>query len=76
MIFIGRIHNIVDSSCVPYHTIMVLYRIKHLSLSYDYLQPESHNILMDTKEVWYSTCTTCACVASLGSCGRSKFLCV
>ena len=55
----GRINNIVDGSCVPCHTIMVLYRIKHISLLNDTLQSASHNILMETKEVWASTGITC-----------------
>ena len=71
--FSGGIHNHVDSSCVPYHTILLLYRIKHLSLSYDTLEPASHNILMDTKEVWYRPGNMCAFVDDLGSDGRSKF---
>ena len=57
---IGRIHNIANGSCVPYHTILLLYRIKNVSLSYDNLQPASHNILMDTKEVWDRPGTMCA----------------
>ena len=73
LVFSGRIHNIVDGSRVRCHTIMLLYRIKHLSLSYDKLQPASHNILMDIKEVWDMPGTTCACVSDLGSHGISKF---
>ena len=50
----GRIHNIVDGSRVPCHTIILLYRINHLSVSYDNFHPESHNILVEAKEVWAS----------------------
>ena len=35
--FSGRIHNIVNGYRVPCHTILFLYRIKHLYLSYDTL---------------------------------------
>ena len=72
--FSGRIHNLVESSRVPCHTILLLYRIYHLYLSYDIFQPALHNILMDTKEVWARPGTTCACVNALGGHGRSKFL--
>ena len=70
--FSGRIQNLVDGSCFPCHTILLLYRSKNLYLSYDTLQPASHNILMDTKGVPDNLGTTCACVAALGSHGRSK----
>ena len=70
--FSGKIHNILGGSSVPCHTILLLYRIKYLSLSYDNLQPVSHNILMGTKEVWDRPGTTCVCVAALGSHWRSK----
>ena len=73
MVFRGRIRNLVYGSCVPCHTIILLYSINHLSLLYDTFQPASHNILMDTKEVWDRTGMTCAFVAYLGSHGRSKF---
>ena len=49
MVFRGRIRNLVDGSCVPCHTLLLFYRVKHFSLSYDTLQPSSHNILMETK---------------------------
>ena len=52
---------------------MLLYMIKHFSLLYDTFQPESHNILMDTKDVWARPGMTCACVDAFGSHGRSKF---
>ena len=68
----GRINNIVDGSCVPCHTIMVLYRIKHISLLNDTLQSASHNILMETKEVWARPGIMCACMAALGIHGRFK----
>ena len=44
----GRIHNIVDGFHVPCCTIVLLYKINHLSLSYDTLYPAWHNILVDT----------------------------
>ena len=76
-VFNGRIHNIVDVSHVPCRTILLLYRIKHLSLSYDNLQPSSHNIFMDTKEVWDRPDTTCACVAAMwGHVRYNSLLCV
>ena len=68
----GRIHNLFDSPCVPCHTILLLSNIKHFYLSYDTLQPVSHDILMDTKEVWAKPGTTCARVSALGSHGRYK----
>ena len=71
--FSGRIHNIVDSYHVPCHTILLLYRIKHLYLSYDTLQPASHNILMETKYVWDRPGTMCTLVDALGGHGISKF---
>ena len=71
--FSGRIHNLVYGYCVPCHTILLLYSIKHLSLSYDDLQPALYNILMDTKEMWASPFTMCVYVAALGSHGRYKF---
>ena len=71
--FSGRIHNLVDGSRVPCCTILLLYRINPLSLSYYNLQLELHNILMDTKEVLDRPGATCACVAVLGSHERSKF---
>ena len=71
--FRGRIHNLVGGSRVPCHIILLLYRIKHFSLSYDTLQPASHKILMETKEIWARPGTPCACVASLVSHGRSTF---
>ena len=52
---------------------MLLYRIKHFSLSCDTLQQASHKILMDTKGFWDRLDTTCACVDDLGSHGRYKF---
>ena len=70
--FSGRIHNIFNGSHVPSHTIMLLYRIQHFSLSYDNLQPMSYNVLTNTKEVWARPGMTCACGAALGSHGRSK----
>ena len=73
LVFSGRIQNIVDCSHVPCHNILLLYRIKHLSLSYDTLQTVLHNILMDNKEVWNMPGTTCACEANLSSHGRYKF---
>ena len=75
--FSGRIHNIVDSYRIPCHTILLLYRIKHFSLSYDTLQPALHNIFMETKEVWDSPGMTCARVDALGGDGKYKFpMCV
>ena len=68
----GRIHYLVDSSCVPCHTIFLLYEIKKISLSYDTLQPASHTILMETKEVWARPGTACARMAALGGHGRYK----
>ena len=68
----GRIHNLVDSSRVPCHAILLLYKIKNFSLLYDTLKPALHNILMETKEVWARTGMTCAHVDDLGSHGRSK----
>ena len=70
--FSGRIHYLVGGSHVPCHTIMLLYRIKHLYLLYDNLQPMSDNILMNTKEVWARPGMMCTCVADLGIHGRSK----
>ena len=52
---------------------MLLYRIKHFSLSYDTLQPAWYNILMETKKVCGRLGMKCSCVASLGSHGRYKF---
>ena len=73
----GRIHNLVNGSCVPGHTIMLLDRIKYFSLSYNTLHLTLHNILMETKEVWSRTGTTCTHMATLGSHGISKFpMCV
>ena len=77
LVFSERIHNLVDCSCVPCHAIMLLYRIKYFYLWYDTLQPALHNILMETKDVWDSLGTTCACVAALGSHGIYRFpMCV
>ena len=67
-----RIHNLVEGYCVTCHTIILLYRIKHLFLLYDNFHPESHNILMETKEVWFKLGTTCTCVAALGSHSKYK----
>ena len=63
----GRIHNLFYGFFVPCHTIVLLYKIKNLSLSYDTLQPASHNILMETKEVWDRQGTTSDRVDALGS---------
>ena len=71
--FSGRIHNIVDYSCIPCHTILLLYMIKNLYLSYDTLNTELNKIFMDNKEVWARPGTTCACMADFGSHVRSKF---
>ena len=65
----GRMHNLVDGSPVPCHTILLLYRIEHFYLSCDTLKPVFHNILMETKEVWDRPGTTCAHMADLGSHG-------
>ena len=73
LVFSGRTHILIDGYRVLFHTIMLLYRIKHLSLSYDIFQPASHYILMDTKDVWDMPGTTCACVDALGRHGRSNF---
>ena len=70
--FSGRIHNIFNGSHVPSHTIMLLYRIKKLSLSYVTLQPTLHNILVDIKDIRARPGTTCSCVAALESHGGSK----
>ena len=72
LVLSGRIHNLVDGSRVPCHTIMLLYRIRHLSLLYDTFQPALHNILMDNKEVWDRPGMTCACMDALGIHGRSR----
>ena len=69
----GRIHNLFYGFFVPCHTIVLLYKIKNLSLSYDTLQMVLHNILMDNKEVWDIPGATCACEANLSSHGRYKF---
>ena len=71
--FSGRVHNLVYGSRVPFHTILLLYRIKHFYLLYDTLHPASHNFLMDNKEVWARPGMMCACVAALGGHGRSNF---
>ena len=71
--FRGRIQNIVNGSCVPCYTILLLYRINNFYLSYDTLQPASHNILMETKEVWDRMGTMCAYMDALGRHGRYKF---
>ena len=71
--FSGRIHNLVDGSRVPCHTILLLYRIENFSLFYITFQPALHNLLMDTKKVWARSGTTCVYMAALGSHGRSKF---
>ena len=68
----GRIHNLVDVSCVPCHTSVLLSKINRFYFLYDILQPASHNILMETKEVWGRVGKTCARVDSLGSHGISK----
>ena len=68
-----RIHNLVNGSCVPCHTIVLLYNINHFSLLFYNLQPALHNILMDIKGVWDRLGTTCARVDTLGSHGRYKF---
>ena len=61
----GYIQNIVDGSCVPFHTILLLYRINHFYLSYETLKQASHNILIDTKDGWDRPHTTCPHVATL-----------
>ena len=71
--FSGRIHNPVDGSCVSYHNILLLYKVKNVSLLYDISQQVSHKILMDTKEVWHRIGTGCTCVFTLGRHGRSRF---
>ena len=53
--FSGRIHNIVDGYRVLCRTIILLYRINYLSLSYNNLQPVSYQVLVDTKVVWART---------------------
>ena len=68
----GRIHNLVDSSRVPCHAILLLYKIKNFSLLYDTLKPALHNILMETKEVWASTGISCARMNALEIHERSK----
>ena len=65
----GRIHNLVDGSRVPCHTILLLYKINRFSLSYDTFQPALHNILMETKEFWARLGTTCARMDTLGGVG-------
>ena len=71
--FIRRMHNIVDGYRVPCHNIIMLYWIDRLSLSYYTLDTASHNILMDTKEVFARRGTMCACVDALWVHGKSKF---
>ena len=68
----GRIHNLFNGSFVPCHTIVLLYNIKYLYFSYDNFQPEYHNTLMETKEVWARPGMMCDHVAALGRHGISK----
>ena len=49
LVLSGRTQNIVDGYCFLCRTILLLYNIKHLSLSYDTFQPALHNILMESK---------------------------
>ena len=67
-----RIHNLVDGYRVPCHTIVLLYKIKYLYFLYDNFQPEYHNTLMETKEVWARPGMMCDHVAALGRHGISK----
>ena len=52
---------------------MLSYKIKHFSLLYGNLNPASHNIFMETKEVWDRPGMKCACVSALGRHGIYKF---
>ena len=72
LVYSGRIHNLVIGYSVPCHTILLLNRIKHVSLLYDNLQQASITILMDTKDVWARMGMECACVDDLGIHGRYK----
>ena len=72
----GRILSIVDGYRGPCHTIVLLYKIRNLSLSYDTLQPALHNIFMDTKEVWARLGKNVPVWLPQGYMGDLIFLCV